>query len=371
MLDTLPSTQLLVPVTELTTAVTFLSKVTPKKSTVAILQGVMFLGGGVIRATDLDIEADFMISDKTPHAPFWVDLPVLVKALKGADKGKLAKITFDGEVVTFDVDGLTSVTETHDALDFPSATDPAECLFSRTLDAAQFQSDLSFCLTSVSKEETRYYLNGVYFTEYNKRLTMVSTDGHRLSKVELGTSLNDGWAKSCKTGSILPTAAVSLITSTLGTKAKGTIRVSFYKSRIIFTTDEWIVRSKIVDGTYPDWTRVVPNGSTNNVTLDLVKLVKSATRLIGVSELDCIWLATSGDESTMSGDSGKHSMALPALAGQGEVGVGINGKYLLDVCKNFSGAAAIYLSSERSSDPMRFTSPAHDNRLMIVMPMRR
>lgn len=370
MLDTLPPTQLIIPVGELLEATAMLSKVTPKKSTVAILQGIMFLGGGVIRATDLDCEVDYFVSDKTVHAPFWVDLPVLVKALKGADKAKLAHITFDGEMVTFEVDGLKSITSTHDPLDYPSSVEFENCLFSRTLDAAQFQSDLAFTAASVSTEETRYYLKGVFFTDYNKRLTMVSTDGHRLSKVETAASLNDGWKEASGRGSILPDMIAKLLVSTLGTKAKGWVRLSFYNTRMIITTEQWIVRTKLVDGTYPDWTRVVPSASHSNVNLDTAKLVKAATRLSGVAEGACLWIDTDGDISELSGDNGKHTMPLPAISGQGAVTVGLNGKYLLDVCKNLGGTA-LHLSSTGPSDPVRFTTPTNANRLMVVMPMRR
>jgi DNA polymerase-3 subunit beta len=123
---------------------------------------------------------------------------------------------------------------------------------------------------AVSTEETRYYLNGVYMHAKNNGATsvlrIVATDGHRLACVE--SPLPEGAANM--QGVILPRKTVGEIRKLLDDSDAETVKIGLSDSKVRFTLEDVTLASKLIDGTYPDYERVIPTNNTKILELNSV-----------------------------------------------------------------------------------------------------
>lgn len=126
------------------------------------------------------------------------------------------------------------------------------------------------CVHCISTEETRYYLNGVYLHAVDGRLVAVATDGHRLMR-------NTGPEGTLEYGVILPRKLVSLL-------PKGAVTVELSQNKLRVTSGSTVITSKLIDGTFPDYVRVIPTGNSNVLTVDRQALMKAVERVAAVAD---------------------------------------------------------------------------------------
>ncbi len=126
------------------------------------------------------------------------------------------------------------------------------------------------CVHAISTEETRYYLNGVYLHAVDGRLVAVATDGHRLMR-------NVGPEGVLEYGVILPRKLVGLL-------PKGAVTVELSQNKVRVTSGSTVITSKLIDGTFPDYVRVIPSGNSNVLTVDRQALMKAVERVAAVAD---------------------------------------------------------------------------------------
>lgn len=126
------------------------------------------------------------------------------------------------------------------------------------------------CVHCISTEETRYYLNGVYLHAVDGRLVAVATDGHRLMR-------NVGPEGSMEYGVILPRKLVGLL-------PKGAVTVELSQNKVRVTSGSTVITSKLIDGTFPDYVRVIPTGNSNVLSVDRQALMKAVERVAAVAD---------------------------------------------------------------------------------------
>ncbi|MDH7786366.1 DNA polymerase-3 subunit beta [Ochrobactrum sp. 19YEA23] len=126
------------------------------------------------------------------------------------------------------------------------------------------------CVHCISTEETRYYLNGVYLHGVEGRLVAVATDGHRLMR-------NVGSEGVLEYGVILPRKLVGLL-------PKGAVTVELSQNKVRVTSGSTVITSKLIDGTFPDYVRVIPTGNSNVLTVDRQALMKAVERVAAVAD---------------------------------------------------------------------------------------
>lgn len=126
------------------------------------------------------------------------------------------------------------------------------------------------CVHCISTEETRYYLNGVYLHAVEGRLVAVATDGHRLMR-------NTGPEGTMDYGVILPRKLVGLL-------PKGAVTVELTQNKVRVTSGSTVITSKLIDGTFPDYVRVIPTGNSNVLTVDRQALMKAVERVAAVAD---------------------------------------------------------------------------------------
>ncbi len=225
---------------------------------------------------------------------------------------------------------------------------------------------------AISTEETRYYLNGIYLHVTGDEppvMRAVATDGHRLARVEM--ALPDGAAKLA--GVIIPRKAINEVRKLIDEGADS-VEIGLSETRIQFSLDHITLMSKLIDGTFPDYERVIP---TNN---DKIMKVPCGLFASAVDRVATISTEKSRAVKLALGDSGLTLTANRPAAGSAReeraveyrddaIEIGFNARYLLDITQQVEGDdIEVALSDPASPTLVRDADDA--SALYVLMPMR-
>ncbi len=352
--------------------------VVERRNTIPILSNVLLQAEQdrlTLTATDLDIEV-------MEHAKADVD----VKGAITVSAGTLFEITKrlpDGAQVSLEVleeEGRLQVKAGRSRFalailpdaDFPSlASDDFDVTFAaptadirRLLDKARF---------AMSQEETRYYLNGVYFHAMtdgdNPRLRVAATDGHRLARLESG--LPKG-AENMP-GVIIPRKAVAELGRLLD-DAGEMVDIAVSKAKIRFGFGQGQLISKLIDGTFPDYERVIPKDNPYTLKVDTSEFFKAVDRVSTVSadRTKSVKLALDNDRLRLAVNNPDAGSALEELSVDfdGEpTEIGFNARYLVDIAQQIDSDMAVFRLSDPSS-PTVILDPEDETALYVLMPLR-
>lgn len=343
---------------DLVRAVGAVAKVVEARNTIPILSNILLdAGDGKLKVTgtDLDIEASTSV-EATVNVPG--RLTVNAKLL-----GDLAKKATGDVTVTFD-DGRLIVKygrsrftlQTLPAEDFPDLGLPKfDAEFD--IDLAALFAPVSF---AISTEETRYYLNGVYFRGGDEAVA-VATDGHRLAK---------------HVGPILPAFdGIIVPRKTVGLVPKGTVSVSVSSTKIRIASGDLVLTSKLIDGTFPDYQRVIPTTERNDkiVTVDRDSIMKAADRVATVSSergraVKMTIAPGSIGLHVSNPDSGSANDEIEAEYSGEPLDIGFNAQYVRDVFGTLP-AGPVSLALADSGSPALVTGGG-EGLTLVIMPMR-
>ena len=226
---------------------------------------------------------------------------------------------------------------------------------------------------AISTEETRYYLNGIYFhtteTDDGVMLRAVATDGHRLARAQVPAP--DGAAGM--PGIIVPRKAV-LELMRLFDAADGDIDVALSESTIRFAIDGVVLTSKLIDGRFPDYERVIPTSNEKRLEVD-TKLFTQAVDRVSIVSSDkgrAVKFVISPDTLLLSVNNPEAGVAEEELAASfsgGEMEIGFNARYLLEIVGQFEGDTAVFEMSDAGS-PTIIRDSEEERVLYVLMPMR-
>lgn len=248
--------------------------------------------------------------------------------------------------------------------DLPHRFEVAAEELKRLIDKARF---------AISTEETRYYLNGIYLhvanTENGSALRAVATDGHRLAQVD--QDLPEG-AVSIP-GIIIPRKTVGEVRKLID-EIDGAIDVSLSETKIRFTFGGVVITSKLIDGTFPDYSRVIPEGNDKMLEMDCRIFAESVDRVSTISsdKTRSVKLSLGDDALTLSvnsPDSGTATEELPASYKADTFEIGFNSRYLLDILSQVEGETVQVLLADPSA-PTVLKDVLDDAALYVLMPMR-
>ncbi len=226
---------------------------------------------------------------------------------------------------------------------------------------------------AISTEETRYYLNGIFLhaKELDGRAVMraVATDGHRLARVEL--PLPDGARGMADV--IVPRKAVLEVVKMLEDN-DGSVDVSLSETRIRFGIEGTVLTSKLIDGTFPDYERVIPEGNDKLMEVDGRELVTAVDRVATISseKSRAVKLALGPDKLTLSASSpeaGSATEEMPVSFADGEMEIGFNSRYLMDIAEQIDGNSASFRLAN-SGSPTIIQDAEDGSALYVLMPMR-
>jgi DNA polymerase-3 subunit beta len=252
--------------------------------------------------------------------------------------------------------------------DFPAMPDGGTPIEPFDIAGGQLHRALSAVAGCISTEETRYYLNGVYLHPHQDCLRAVATDGHRLAMLDLPDTR---WLVPAL---ILPRWAVGILRAHLKRGANADIRISGqttqqppierdYVKFICFEGDGWRLTSKTIDGTYPAYTKVIPErGGDISVTLSYDALRRLPRPSFGLSR--ALKIDPTAGRMTIADFSDGVEASMP-IQGTGPT-FGLNIEYLQSFAR---GASVVRIEGKRPSDPMHILTE-DPNLTQILMPMR-
>lgn len=226
---------------------------------------------------------------------------------------------------------------------------------------------------AISTEETRYYLNGIYLHAFStgkqKSLRAVATDGHRLARVEM--PLPEG-AENIP-GVIVPRKMVNEIRKLIE-EVDGVVEVSLSDARIRFAFNDTVLTSKLIDGSFPDYQRVIPTGNDKIMEVDRRSFRDAVDRVSTISseKSRAVKLSLKPNIMTLSATSAENGTATEELEVKYEgaaLEIGFNSKYLLDVADQIDGDG-IQLVLADSVAPTLVRDLADAQALYVLMPMR-
>ena len=230
---------------------------------------------------------------------------------------------------------------------------------------------LNKCKFSVSNDETRHYLSGIYFhqsqVEDKNYLTAVATDSHRMSisKIRINEKIEFDPI-------ILPKKTIFQLCSLLD-NYDGDVKVSNVKSKIKFELNNSILISKLIDGKFPNYVQVIPKNNQKKLEIDLKLFLSSVDRVASVSldKKDGVKFNLSKDilnlsvNNTNSGD-GKETLNVKF---EHDLEISFNSRYLIDVASQLDGERIEIFFNDTGS-PALIKDPGDFDSIFVVMPMK-
>ena len=230
---------------------------------------------------------------------------------------------------------------------------------------------LNKCKFSISNDETRHYLSGIYIhkTEFEDKnyLTAVATDSHRMSisKIRLDKDIKFEPI-------ILPKKTIFQLCSLLDSY-DGEVKISNVKSKIKFELNNSILISKLIDGKFPNYIQVIPKNNQKKLEIDLKLFLNSVDRVASVSldKKDGVKFSLEKDflnlsvNNTNSGD-GKETLSVKF---DHDLEISFNSRYLIDIASQLDGEK-IEIFFNDSGSPALIKDPGDFNSIFVVMPMK-
>lgn len=352
--------------------------VVERRNAIPILSNVLIEADGgdlSLSATDMDID----IVDRTPadvQQEGAVTAPVhtLYDIVRKLPDGSQVELSLEGDGGQLELrSGRSNFSlQCLPKDDFP-AIGSEDLSNEFTLPAAELRQLVDRTRFAISTEETRYYLNGIYLhaaeADGVKLLRAVATDGHRLARIEM--PLPQGAEKI--PGVIVPRKAVNELRRLID-ESSDDIRISLTENKIRFSFGSVILTSKLIDGTFPDYDRVIPTG--NDKTLDVdSKVFRSAVdrvSTISTEKSRAIKLTMSEGSLSLaatSPDAGSASEDLEVGFTADGLEIGFNSRYLLDIANQIEGDSMQFVLADAAS-PTVIKDVADSAALYVLMPMR-
>ncbi|MDR7036309.1 MULTISPECIES: DNA polymerase III subunit beta [Methylobacterium] len=354
-------------------------RVVERRNTIPILSNVLLRadeGGLQLKATDLDIEvtetvpADVVDAGATT-VPAHVIYDIVRKLPDGAqvsletgsDSGQM---TIRSGRSRFSLGALPEG-------DFPDLA-AGELPHRFTLAAADLKRLIDKTQFAISTEETRYYLNGIYLhtleAEGSLKMRAVATDGHRLARVEMEAPEGSRGMP----GIIVPRKAVAEIQKLVDDGGESVeIELSPAKIRLQFASGVVLI-SKLIDGTFPDYQRVIPTGNDKRLTVEREPFAKAVDRVSTISSERGRAVKLGLQEgrlalSVNNPDSGSATEELDVDYEAASLDIGFNARYLLDITGQLEGDTALFKLADPGS-PTVIQDRDGAAALYVLMPMR-
>jgi DNA polymerase III subunit beta len=237
------------------------------------------------------------------------------------------------------------------------------------LPAATLRQIIDKTRFAISTEETRYYLMGIFLHVADDALKAAATDGHRLARVTVAKPDGaDGMPDV-----IVPRKCVAELRKLLE-ELEGTVEVSMSPTKIRFGLGSAVLTSKLIDGTFPDYNRVIPTGNDKLLKLDPKSFAQGVDRVstIASEKTRAVKMNVDRDKVTLSVTSPESGTATEEIAadyGSDGIEIGFNARYLLDILGEIDGdTVEVHLADAAAPTLLRENdkSPA----LYVLMPMR-
>ncbi|MCL6741550.1 DNA polymerase III subunit beta [Sphingomonas sp. RB56-2] len=222
---------------------------------------------------------------------------------------------------------------------------------------------------AISSEETRYYLMGIFLHVADEKLKAAATDGHRLARVTVDKPEGaDGMPDI-----IIPKKCVGELRKLLD-EVEGTVEISLSPTKVRFGLGNAVLTSKLIDGTFPDYNRVIPTGNDKLLKLDPKSFMAGVDRVstIASEKTRAVKIALDRDKVTLSVTSPENGLAVEELAADYSADgleIGFNARYLMDILHEIEGdTVEVHLADAAAPTLLRENDKS--SALYVLMPMR-
>jgi DNA polymerase III subunit beta len=347
-----------------------------RRNTIPILANVLLRADRAtlsLKATDLDLEVtDAIAAEAAPAGSTTVPAHMFYDIVRKLPEGAQIVLESSGDRAALAIRAGRSrfTLQTLPESDFPDLA-PGEMTHKFTLKASDLKRLIDKTQFAISTEETRYYLNGIYLHIAGpaQALRAVATDGHRLAQVEL--PLPDG--ATGMPGIIIPRKTVSEVQRLLD-EPDAEVAVELSPGKIRFTVGAVILTSKLIDGTFPDYGRVIPLDNDKELVVDRKEFEAAVDRVSTVSSERgrAVKLSLNSGKlllSVTNPDSGSATEELEVEYEAEPIDIGFNSRYLLDIASQIESEAAVLKLADPGSPTLIQDKDAHGT-LYVLMPMR-
>jgi DNA polymerase-3 subunit beta len=353
-------------------------RVVERRNTIPILGNVLIRADKAklsLKATDLDLEViDAVAAEVAPGGSTTVPAHMFYEIVRKLPEGSQIVLEASGDRAVLAIRAGRSrfTLQTLPESDFPDLA-AGEMTHHFSLPAADLKRLINKTQFAISTEETRYYLNGIYLhttgTAKSAMLRAVATDGHRLAQVEL--ALPTGAAGM--PGIIIPRKTVGEV-QRLIEDMEGEVAIDLSQGKIRFAIGDVVLTSKLIDGTFPDYARVIPVGNDKELVVDKKDFEASVDRVSTVSSERgrAVKLSISAGKLTLSvtnPDSGSATEEIEVEYDSDPIDIGFNSRYLLDIAAQIEGEVAVLKLADPGS-PTLIQDRDAGGALYVLMPMR-
>jgi len=347
--------------------------VVERRNTIPILSNVLIEAreDGSIRlmATDLDLQVDESVpANVTQAGATTLSAHTLFDIVRKLPEGSQVELTAAEGKMQIIAGRSRFNLSTLPRDDFPVIAE-GDLPTKFELPAATLRQIIEKTRFAISSEETRYYLMGIFLHVVDDQMRAAATDGHRLARVTVPKPDGaDGMPDV-----IIPRKAVAELFRLLE-ELEGTVEISLSPTKIRFGLGNAILTSKLIDGTFPDYNRVIPVGNDKLLKLDPKSFSAGVDRVstIASEKTRAVKISVERDKVTLSVTSPENGVATEELAadyGSDGIEIGFNARYLLDILGEIDGdTVEVHLADAAAPTLLRENDKS--NALYVLMPMR-
>jgi DNA polymerase III subunit beta len=353
-------------------------RVVERRNTIPILSNVLLraTGGSLqLKATDLDIEVvETLSAESALDGAITVPAHTLYDIVRKLSDGAQVQLEtgVDSSQLIIKSGRSRFTLQALSEQDFPDMA-AGDLSHRFTVSSKDVQRLIEKTQFAISTEETRYYLNGIYMhtvdTDAGVMLRAVATDGHRLARSELPAPAGAAGMP----GVIVPRKTVAEALK-LVSETDSEISVELSTAKIRFVIGNVVLTSKLIDGTFPDYTRVIPVGNDKRLIVERANFTRSVDRVSTISSERgrAVKLSLTEGKLTLSvnnPDAGNAVEEIEVDYDAGNIDIGFNARYLLDIANQLEGDTTLFKLADASS-PTLILEREGSSTLYVLMPMR-
>jgi DNA polymerase III subunit beta len=353
-------------------------RVVERRNTIPILANILLSADKSalqLKATDLDLEViESIAAESASQGATTVPAHMFYDIVRKLPEGSQVVLETSADRASLTVRAGRSRfnLQTLPESDFPNLA-AGDMTHKFVLAAADLKRLIDKTQFAISTEETRYYLNGIYLhaagAENSPVLRAVATDGHRLAQTDL--VLPSGAVGM--PGVIVPRKTVTEVQRLIeDNQAEVAVELSSAKIRI--SVSGVVLTSKLIDGTFPDYQRVIPSGNDKELVVDKKSFEAAVDRVSTVASERgrAVKLSLSSGKLTLSvtnPDSGSATEEIEVEYDSDPIDIGFNSRYLLDIAAQLDGDVAVLRLADPGS-PTLIQDKDAKGALYVLMPMR-
>jgi DNA polymerase III subunit beta len=353
-------------------------RVVERRNTIPILGNVLLRAENAqlsLKATDLDLEVtETLAAEIGTGGSTTVPAHMFYDIVRKLPDGSQIVLEGDGDrsVLAIRAGRSRFTLQTLPESDFPDLA-AGEMTHAFSLAASEIKRLIDRTQFAISTEETRYYLNGIYLHAAGSAkaaaLRAVATDGHRLAQVDMPLPKGaDGMP-----GVIVPRKTVGEVQRLIEDN-EAEISIELSQGKIRLTIGHVVLTSKLIDGTFPDYGRVIPQNNDKELMVGKADFASAVDRVSTISSERgrAVKLSLSPGKLVLSvtnPDSGSATEELEVDYASDPLDIGFNSRYLLDIAAQIEGEAAILKLADPGS-PTLVQDKDNKNALYVLMPMR-